>query len=405
MISGAALVVQRLAQGMARRGHSVMVLGASDRGLPYQETKAGVRVARLRAVPNPARIGQRFVVWPGRALADALGAFQPDVIHLHDPLQLALAGLRAARHLRVPAVLTLHAMPGLAAAYAPAVPGLRWAIQALAWTYGTWLARRCQGIVVPSRVMADLIADRNGLRAHVIGNGVDLQSFHPQGAPGEADALRARYGLSPELPVILYVGRLDVEKRADLVLRAAAGPVRAGQAQLVLSGDGRQRRGLERLAERLGIRRQTHFTGFVTAGDDLAGLYRLASAFAIASEVETQGVAVLEAAASGLPVVTVRATAMPELVEHAVSGFLAAPGDHAAMGAHLSELLAQPHRARAMGLAGREKMARSHSHALTLDQHDALYLTAGARPRAPAGALPQTARHARVSITAEGSED
>jgi glycosyltransferase involved in cell wall biosynthesis len=403
MISGAALVVQRLAQGMVRRGHSVMVLGASDRGQPYEQGEAGVRVARLRAVPNPARVGQRFVLWPGRALAERLRAFQPDVIHLHDPLQIGLAGLQAARRLRVPAVLTVHAMPGLAAAYAPPVPGLRWVIQVVAWSYGTWLAKLCQGIVVPSRVMADLIAERTGLRAHVIGNGVDLQCFHPQAAPGEADALRARYGLSPELPIILYVGRLDVEKRSDLVLRAAAGPVRAGQAQLVLSGDGRQRRGLERLAERLGIRQQTHFTGFVTQGDDLAGLYRLATAFAIASEVETQGVAVLEAAASGLPVVTVRATAMPELVEHGVSGYLAAPGDHAAMGAHLSALLAQPRVARAMGLAGREKMAQSHSHTLTLDLHDELYLSAGARRHATP--LPPAAERARVPVAAEISED
>ena len=384
MVSGAALVAQRLAAGMVRRGHTVMVMAASDQGHPYQTVEAGVRVVRLRAYRNPARVGQRFVLWPGNAVAEVLRDFRPDVIHLHDPLQLGLAGVIAGRLLSVPVVLTLHAMPGLAAAYAPAVPGLRWAVGALAWGYGHWLSRYCQGVVVPSRVMACLIRERTGLNAHVIGNGVDLERFTPRApAAVEAAALRAQYDLDSQLPVILYVGRLDVEKRADIVVRAAADLVRTGRAQLVLAGDGRQRGALERLCARLGMAERTAFTGFVNV-NDLPGLYRLASAFAIASEVETQGVAVLEAAAAGLPVVTVRATAMPELVEEGATGHLVAPGDHAAMGARLSELLAHPRAARAMGAAGRVKMAREHSHTRTLEQHDELYAAAGARGRAPA---------------------
>lgn len=405
MVSGAALVAQRLAQGMARRGHSVMVLAASDRGHGYQQLEAGVRVVRLRAYRNPARVGQRFVLWPGTAVAQELRAFQPDVIHLHDPLQLGLAGVRIARELRTPVVLTLHAMPGLAAAYAPAVPGLRWAVGAMAWSYGRWLAQFCQGVVVPSQVMGELIANTTGLEAHVIGNGVDLERFTPHPATaGEGAALRRQYDLDPHLPIILYVGRLDVEKRAEVVVRAAAELLRAGRAQLVLAGDGRQRAALERLSARLGIARRTHFTGFVPVGKTLPGLYRLASAFAIASEVETQGVAVLEAAASGLPVVTVRATSMPELVEDGVTGHLVAPGDSAAIGVRLGELLEQPRRAAAMGLAGREKMARGHSHTLTLEQHDQLYAAVGARLQSPANAAPSPDR-ARVPAHADAADE
>lgn len=397
MISGAALVAQRLAHGMAQRGHAVMVMAASDTGQAYTQYEAGVRVARLRAHRNPARVSQCFVAWPGMSVAEGLRAFQPDIIHLHDPLQLGLAGLSVGRALGVPVTLTLHAMPGLAAAYAPAVPGVRWLVQTWAWTYGAWLARLCQGVVVPSQAMADLIRTRTEMQAHVIGNGVDLEAFAPQPNAGEAAVLRARYNLDPALPIILYVGRLDIEKRVDLVIRAAAEAVRAGKAQLVLAGDGRQRPTLERLCERLGIRTGTRFTGFVTTANELPGLYRLASVFAIASEVETQGVAVLEAAASGLPVVTVRATAMPELVEDGVTGYLAATGDYAAMSRRLHELLAAPQQARAMGLAGRAKMARCHSHTHTLDQHDELYYAAGARSAVPVAvsALAQVARRPR----------
>ncbi len=402
MVSGAALVAQRLAQGMVRRGHTVMVMAASDRGAPYCQVEAGVHVMRLRSRANPARVGQRFVVWPGQPVADGLRDFRPDVIHLHDPLQLGLAGVIAGRLLQVPVVLTLHAMPGLAAAYAPAVPGLRATVAALTWAYGHGLARFCQGVVVPSRVMADLIKQRTGMEARVIGNGVDLECFRPRAQAPEADAaLRHRYGLDPQLPVILYVGRLDVEKRADLVVRAAADLVRAGRAQLVLAGDGHQRGALERLCVQLGMRDRTVFTGFVHMERELPALYRLAAAFAIASEVETQGVAVLEAAASGVPVVTVRATAMPELVEDGISGYLVAPGDYRAMGARLAALLAQPQRAHSMGLAGREKMAREHAHTFTLDLHDALYAAAGVRMRGTASVAGHAGERVRVAAQDE----
>lgn len=406
MVSGAALVAQRLAEGMVRRGHSVLVMAASDRGQGYEQIEAGVRVVRLRAHRNPARVGQNFVVWPGTAVAQQLRAFRPDVIHLHDPLQLGLAGVRIGRELHTPVVVTMHAMPTLAAAYAPAVPGLRWVIGTLAWAYGRWLNQFCQGLVVPSRVMGELITHTTGLQADVIGNGVDLERFAPHPASaGEGAALRRQYGLDPHLPIVLYVGRLDIEKRAEIVVRAAAELLRAGRAQLVLAGDGHQRGLLERLSARLGIAAQAHFTGFVPVGGTLPGLYRLASAFAIASEVETQGVAVLEAAASGLPVVTVRATAMPELVEEGVTGHLVAPGDFAAMGARLGDLLAQPRRASAMGLAGREKMARDHSHTHTLELHDQLYAAAGARLNAATGRAPRPADRAGVPAHAESGDE
>ena len=68
MVSGASIAVQRLAHGMAERGHAVLVLAASDRGRPYVETRDGLRLVRLRSFPNPLRIGQRFALLPGNAI-------------------------------------------------------------------------------------------------------------------------------------------------------------------------------------------------------------------------------------------------------------------------------------------------------------------------------------------------
>jgi glycosyltransferase involved in cell wall biosynthesis len=202
---------------------------------------------------------------------------------------------------------------------------------------------------------------------------VDLAHF--SSAPSQPDedaALRRKYGLDPTRPVILHVGRIDVDKQVEVVVRAAAKSVRSAAAQLVMVGDGTQREAVRRLAEDLGIREHCHFPGFVSAGGDLPGLYRLASAFVTASEIETQGLVLLEAMAAGVPIVAVSAGAVPELVSNGVNGYLVARHDEAAMAERLTALLLNPEQARALGRAGCA-LAQAHGLENSLDAHERIY--------------------------------
>lgn len=378
MISGAALMVERLARGQVAHGHAVIVAAASDHGPAYRANLGGVELVRLPSHPNPFRRQQRFVAWPGPALLTALRQFAPDVVHLHDPLGMGLPGLSVARRLGCPVVLTLHALPSLAALYAPPLPGLARLVEAVTWRFSRAFGARCAAVVLPSAAAAAAVHARGG-RAGVIANGVDLDFFTPEPSyDGENRALREKYHLDPELPVILTVGRLDIEKRVPVVVGAAAVALRAAPAQLLVVGDGTQRAALEALARRLGIADRARFAGFVPPEGDLPGLYRLAQVFAIAAENETEGLVVVEAAISGLPVVAVRATSLPDLVDDGRTGYLVAPRDTAAMGRCLLDLVRDPARARAMGLAGRARLAPSHGIETTLARYDQLYTELGA---------------------------
>jgi glycosyltransferase involved in cell wall biosynthesis len=126
------------------------------------------------------------------------------------------------------------------------------------------------------------------------------------------------------------------------------------------------------LSAQLGIRARSLFPGFVTPTGDLPGLYRLASVFVMASEMETQGLAGLEAAASGLPIIAVRATALSELVHDGLNGYLVAPGDVEAMAEQMRLLLQNPERARKMGEAARA-LAEQHSLESALAAHEQFY--------------------------------
>jgi glycosyltransferase involved in cell wall biosynthesis len=374
MVSGSALMVRRLAEGMAARGHSGLVLAASDRGEPYTEDTNGLRISRLRSYPNPFRVGQRFVPWPGAALRAELRRFRPDLVHLHDFSPAAVDCVGAGRAVRVPLVLTLHQLPWFITTYLPRLPGLPRIVEPMLWRYLRWLAQPCAALITPSRMMSEVASAHLQRPVTPITNGVALERFSPEPAsPDERVVLCQRYGLDLDLPVILYVGRLDADKRVDWVIRAAARAMQGTPAQLLIAGDGKQRAELERLSETLGIRARCRFPGYVSVDGELPGLYRLASVFVTASVVEIQSSVVLEACASGVPVVAARASSMAEFVEEGVSGYLAPPDDVAALADRVTRGLSQTAGQRRAMQRAALAVAQQHSIAAALDGHERLY--------------------------------
>lgn len=373
MISGASLAVQRLAEGMAARDHVVLVMTASERGDAYTEEFDNLKVRRLRAFQNPLRVDQSFLLWDRNIISAEFKEFKPQILHLHDPLNLGVAGLVTARRLQIPVALTLHQVPRFVSAYLPNVPALQNTVESGLWSYGSWLLQQCEKVIVPSHAIAEEIHSHDIQRPNVISNGIDLHTFNPDPPdPSERETLCLRYGLDPDLPVVLHVGRLDVDKQANLVIRASAQAINQVDAQLLIVGDGRQREELIELCANLGIGRFCHFPGFVETNGDLPGLYRLAAVFVTASEIETQGLVILEAMASGLPVVAIKATCIPELVQDNVNGYLSQPGEVGQMSEQVLRILMSPNRAKEMGRVSRA-LAQEHSIDKSIDNHEELY--------------------------------
>ncbi len=373
MVSGIAMAVSHMAEGLAGRGHHVLVLTASDRPDPYTHEQDGVRVDRLASIPNPTRVGQRWVFWSRHDVARRLDDFRPDVLHLHDPFLAGFSIPSLAREKGIPLAMTLHALPWYVSSQAPDLPGLRQGIEVTLWAFAQEVLAQCDAVIAPSRAIADLTLEHIGRAATVISNGVDPRRFHPGAVePDERRRLQAAYGLRPDEPIILYVGRVDTEKRVDIVVRAAAHVAERRPVQLLIVGDGKQFRANMRLSRELGLDRRAHFVGFVAPEADLPILYRIADLFAIASEIETEGLVVLEAAASGVPIVAVRASCMPEIVEASGAGLLAEPGDPESMGERMLQVLSDPKLAAHLGQAAR-RMAEAHALEHTLTAHERVY--------------------------------
>ncbi len=195
--------------------------------------------------------------------------------------------------------------------------------------------------------------------------GIDTRRFRPD--PGARDALRRRHGLRDE-PVVACVSRLVARKGQDALVRAL--PLvrqRVPGARLVLVGDGPDAGRLRRLAAGRGVADAVVFVGAVPE-PDLPGYHALGDVFALPCrtrggglDVEGLGIALLEAAASGLPVVAGRSGGAPETVRERRTGHVVDGPDVGALADVLVGLLADPDRAAAMGAAGRAWMAEAWS--------------------------------------------
>ncbi len=187
-------------------------------------------------------------------------------------------------------------------------------------------------------------------RIEVIPNGVDVERFCPRAADA---ALRDALGLPRAAPVAGIVAALRPEKQHELFLQAAALVHRQSpECRYLIVGDGPLRASLEALAGDLGLAGVVHFLG---NRGDVPQLLALMDVFVLTSKMEANPVSILEAMASGKPVVATRVGSVPETVLEGRTGYLVAPGSADEVAAKVLELLGDQVRAAALGQAGRKR--------------------------------------------------
>lgn len=229
------------------------------------------------------------------------------------------------------------------------------------WTARRILAR-CSVVVANSgwtgdlarSVLTSLGCDALAADVRTVPLGATPSRFHPGGDAGPA---RRKYGLDGG-PWLLTVARLDFHKGIDTVIRALPA-IRAvfPAARYAVAGIGSRQSALEELVADLGLGDAVRLLGFVP-DEALPALYNAADLFVLASRrydllVEGFGISIVEASASGLPVIASRSGGIPEAVREGETGFLVEPDDPAAIAAAAIRLLGDDALRRRMGAAGR----------------------------------------------------
>jgi glycosyltransferase involved in cell wall biosynthesis len=292
---------------LRRRGDDVLIFAPS--GGPTE--LFGAEVVGLPSMRFPLYPELRLAL-PRASMRAKLQAFHPDIVHLFEPALLGLGGLYYSQVLKLPLVISSHTnLPAYLRYYKLG------ALESLTWMLMRERHRRANLNLCTSTVTL------NDLRVHGIKDlalwerAVDSTLF----APGARSAeMRNRLSNGePGKPLLLYVGRLSSEKevpRLRDVIRALP------EARLAIVGDGPMRPELEKQFHGT----PTVFTGYLR-GEALASAYASADLFVLPSKTETLGLVLLEAMASGCPVVACRAGGVPDAVHDGATGFLFEPTD------------------------------------------------------------------------------
>jgi glycosyltransferase involved in cell wall biosynthesis len=277
----------------------------------------------------------------GRLFGDA------DIVHTHDRRTGLL--VRTQARVRGRAVVhTLHGLPEeIAAELGRTAPSLPPGVSRVrtAWLRSEYLRiesalGRLGVVVVPSDAMRGYLVDRGfpATRLRVVHHGIGLRTVEPS-------------PIREELPLVVgVVGNLEYWKGVDVLVEACG---RLGnRIRLEVYGDGSLRTELERTAGRLGI--DAHFHGWV---EDVPELLSRLDVFTLPSRAENAPLVVLEAMASGVPVVAARVGGVPELVEDGDSGLLVEPENVDALTRAIDSLARSPSLRARLGQRGRDRVA------------------------------------------------
>jgi 1,2-diacylglycerol 3-alpha-glucosyltransferase len=292
-----------------------------------------------------------------------------DLVHVQHPFLSGRLALRYCRPVCIPIVFTNHTRYDLyAQAYLPLLP------EEVSDTFlQSYMPTFCQAVdlvISPSAGMGEVLK-KLGVSSpiEIIPNGVDLQLFRLA-----CQDCRQDFGFRQDQILLIYSGRLGPEKNLGFLIRAFAGTAEAiKNAHLLIVGGGPEEDQLRQLADQTGISERVHFTGMLPYSE-LPRYLSMCDAFVTASVTEVHPLSVIEAMATGLPVLGIHSVGVGDTVEDGVTGLLSSQ-DQAAFAAHLTRLCMDSNLRRSLGTAAQkvsEEYAIEHTTQVMLNRYKRL---------------------------------
>jgi 1,2-diacylglycerol 3-alpha-glucosyltransferase len=322
-LNGVYYFVCRIAPLLQERGHEVAVIAPSESRYSTFKKVDQIDVFGVPSLPTlyypKVRFGSPFFL--KSKIKKILCDFKPDIIHVQDHFPIAKATISVGIEIGIPILGTNHFMTENLTAFVRSEKVKR-AISNLLWKEFSKVYNQLSIVTTPSEWAVSLIKAKLTTPVISISSGIDLEKFNSH----ENDTVVKHKLAIPDKPVLLFVGRLDPEKKIGETLEAVALALKIIDFCYVIVGKGSSKKSLENKARKLGIRNHVIFTGFVT-NEDLYSIYRISNCFVISSTAELLSLATLQGMASGLPVIAVNAGALSELIESGENGLLYKPGD------------------------------------------------------------------------------
>ncbi|MBA7537984.1 Alpha-monoglucosyldiacylglycerol synthase [subsurface metagenome] len=317
LVNGVVTSISSLKEAYERKGHEVYVFAPRVEDYIDQEKN----VFRYRSVNITNKVKYPLPIPLSFKVKKVINEFNPDIVHIHHPFLLSSAAIMYGKKLGIPKILTIHTQYEQYAYYIYPIPE-RVTQEAIKMIISN-LAYKTDCITTPSASMRKII-ENYGIknRIEVIPNAIHLISFKEDNELKRTE-IKRKYNLKEDDKIILFVGRVASEKSVDKIIKALAIIKKRnnGKEKLLIVGNGPAIDELKELARTLKVEEDVIFTGTVSY-EEIQHYYKMAYVFTIASTTETFGIVTIEALASGVPVVAVKAPGAADILTDGLDGLL-----------------------------------------------------------------------------------
>ncbi|MCK5559106.1 MAG: glycosyltransferase [Thermoplasmata archaeon] len=317
-VDGVVTTINQYKARLNKRGHEVYVFAPGDNELV--RTQPDPNVTYVKSVKFFA-YGEYRMAFPLAHLNKKVQELGIDVIHSQGAGFVGVKAVWAAYKLKYPLIYSFHTMVTNVMHYVSSIKSIQKVTERLVYEYLRWYFHRCEVVTVPSKTTGQELKEKwpnDVKRFFILSNGIDLNRFNPK---VDGTEIRNKWGLEDN-KIILHLGRIAPEKNLDTFIKAA--PLvksKYPDCKFIIVGIGPAKEYYENMVKNLKLSNEFIFTGFVP--DELIPkYYACADAFTTSSTFETQGIVILEAMASGLPVSGANYRAIPELVKDGENGYL-----------------------------------------------------------------------------------
>lgn len=341
-VSGVGVSIENFRVELIKLGHQVFIFAPNYKEIKTEKQFNGgpENIFRFPSLELGKDIKYYSLVLPFTPKIDhVIKGAGLDIVHSQHPYWVGQTAMWYAKRLKLPLVFTYHTLYEEYSHYVPIVPQplLKWYLKKSSLEY----ALKSDAVVAPSQSVKQMLESRiakyisslkisakyfsKNLSVEVVPSGIDMEKFKN----GDRKAIREKYGITDNDIALLCICRLAPEKNLDFLIRSLAlilNPPAGNKSSsenvyLMLVGGGSYKEYLEALANEFGVGDKIKFIGSIS-NDKIADYYKAGDVFVYSSLTETQGIILVEAMASGLPVVAVDASGSRDVITNDENGFL-----------------------------------------------------------------------------------
>ncbi len=319
-VNGVVSYIIDIANELVSKGHKVVVFAPKPkRGVKISPKDFSFKIVFLPSLPTFLYPDVRMTIPALPKILLYLRKFGADVIHVQDPLTVGTEGLTAGKILNIPTVITFHTF--FMDEEMLKILKIRKKVVDLInnplWKLTVYYHNLADVVICPSEIAREELV-LHGLKVpiKVIHNGINLSKIKILSKNARAKK-RQKLGVFPNDKLAIFVGRISVDKSIEVLIKAfkkVADKIK--ESKLLLVGDGPDMGRLRKLVEDLNLSDTVFFLGRLPRESIIqGGILSIADVFVTASKIENQSIAILEALASGLPIIGVNMRGNPELVD------------------------------------------------------------------------------------------